>query len=58
MSSTSIPYGRYPIVALTTDTICIQIAKLYDELIHLEGQYPPGRYLLRVNSLEKVFTTD
>jgi hypothetical protein len=38
--------------------ICTQIAKLYEADVPLQGQYPPGRYLLRVNSFEKVFTTD
>ena len=37
--------------------ICTQIAKLYDEVIRLEGQFPPGDYLLRVNSVEKTFST-
>jgi len=40
------------------DAICTQIAKLYEADIPLEGQYPPGRYVLRVNAFEKVFTTD
>jgi len=40
------------------DAICTQIAKLYEADIPLEGQYPPGRYVLRVNGFEKVFTTD
>ena len=39
------------------DAICIQIAKLYDEVIRLEGQFPPGDYVLRVNALEKGFST-
>ena len=40
------------------DAICTQIAKLYDADIPLEGQYPPGRYVLRVNGVEKAFTTE
>lgn len=40
------------------DAICTQIAKLYEADIPLEGQYPPGRYVLRVNGFEKVFTTE
>jgi hypothetical protein len=40
------------------DAICTQIAKLYEADIPLEGQYPPGRYVLRVNGVEKVFTTE
>ena len=39
------------------DAICTQIAKLYDDVIRLEGQFPPGDYLLRVNSVEKTFST-
>jgi hypothetical protein len=40
------------------DAICTQIAKLYDEVIRLEGTFPPGRYVLRVNDTETVFTTE
>ena len=40
------------------DAICIQIGKVYDENIPLQGQYPPGRYLLRVNEVVKRFTTE
>lgn len=40
------------------DAICTQIAKVYAADIPLEGQYPPGRYLLRVNTVEKAFTTE
>jgi hypothetical protein len=40
------------------DAICTQIAKLYEADIPLEGQYPPGRYLLRVNGFEKPFITE
>jgi hypothetical protein len=36
---------------------CIQIAILYDEDIPLPGQYPPGTYVLRVNGVERTFTT-
>jgi hypothetical protein len=36
---------------------CIQIAILYDEDIPLSGEYPPGRYVLRVNGVERTFTT-
>lgn len=38
--------------------VCIQIALLYDAVIPLEGQFPPGTYLLRVNGVERTFTTD
>jgi hypothetical protein len=37
--------------------VCTQIARLYDETIRLEGAFPPGRYVLRVNDRETVFTT-
>jgi hypothetical protein len=37
--------------------ICTQIARLYDETIPLAGAFPAGRYLLRVNNVEKTFTT-
>lgn len=40
------------------DAICIQLAKGYDEVIRLQGEFPPGEYLLRINSVEKVFTTE
>jgi hypothetical protein len=36
--------------------ICIQIARLYDATLALPGDYPPGQYVLRVNSVEKTFT--
>ena len=39
------------------EAICTQIAKLYDETIRLEGTFPPGDYVLRVNSVEKPFST-
>ena len=40
------------------DAICTQIAKLYDAVIRLDGQYPQGRYTLRVNGFEVVFETE
>jgi hypothetical protein len=40
------------------DAVCSQIAKLYVADIPLEGEYPPGHYLLRVNEVEKEFTTE
>jgi hypothetical protein len=39
------------------DAICTQIARLYREDIRLEGQFPPGHYVLRVNGVEKPFDT-
>ena len=38
--------------------VCTQIARLYDEVIPLDGPYPPGTYLLRVNDVERTFTTE
>jgi hypothetical protein len=35
--------------------ICTQIAKLYDATLALPGEFPPGEYVLRVNSVEKTF---
>jgi hypothetical protein len=40
------------------EAVCTQIAKLYVADIPLKGEYPPGRYLLRVNEVEKTFTTE
>ena len=40
------------------DAVCIQIALLYREDIRLPGQDPPGTYLLRVNGVERTFTTE
>ena len=36
--------------------VCTQIAKLYDDVIRLDGQFPAGSYLLRVNAFEKAFS--
>ena len=38
------------------DAICTQIAKLYDAVLVLPGDFPPGQYVLRVNSVEKTFS--
>ena len=40
------------------DAICAQIAKLYEEDVLLEGTYPAGEYVLRVNDYETTFTTE
>ena len=37
--------------------VCTQIALLYDEVIPLDGQYPPGDYVVRVNDVQRTFTT-
>ena len=39
------------------DAICTQIARLYDDVIRLDGTYPAGSYVLRVNGFERTFTT-
>jgi hypothetical protein len=36
--------------------ICTQIAKLYDAVLALPGDFPPGQYVLRVNSVERTFS--
>lgn len=52
-----------PVVTVTilrarpVEGICTQIALLYDEHIRLPGDYPPGEYVLRVNTTETRFTT-
>jgi hypothetical protein len=38
------------------NAICTQIALLYDDTIRLEGTFPPGAYVLRVNGTETSFT--
>jgi hypothetical protein len=40
------------------NAICIQIARLYDDTIRLEGTYPAGKYVVRVNGTETSFTTE
>ena len=40
------------------DAVCTQIAKVYVADIPLQGEYPPGQYVLRVNEVEKAFTTE
>jgi hypothetical protein len=41
-----------------TDAICTQIAKIYEETIRLEGDFPVGEYTLKVNSVTQTFTVD
>jgi len=38
--------------------ICTQIARRYAADIPLRGSYPPARYVLRVNGVEKTFSTE
>jgi hypothetical protein len=36
--------------------VCTQIALLYDEEIRLDGSFPAGTYVVRVNGVERTFT--
>jgi hypothetical protein len=57
--TTSRSENRVTVTILSTrpeEAICIQIARLYDATLALPGDYPPGQYVLRVNSVEKTFT--
>jgi hypothetical protein len=38
------------------DAFCTQIARLYDARIRLEGAFPSGSYLVRVNEVERAFS--
>jgi len=38
------------------DAICTQIAKLFDQVIPLAGEYPAGSYVVRVNDSEISFS--
>jgi hypothetical protein len=40
------------------NAICTQIARLYDDTIRLDGAFPPGAYVVRVNGTETSFVTD
>ena len=40
------------------EAICTMIARLYKADIPLEGQYPAGQYVVRVNGVEKAFRTE
>jgi hypothetical protein len=37
------------------EAICTQIARLYDETLRVPGDFAPGHYALRVNSVETTF---
>ena len=39
------------------NAVCTQIARLYDERIPLQGSFPPGDYVLRVNDFVRPFST-
>ena len=36
--------------------VCAQIALPYDDVIRLDGVYPTGPYVVRVNGVERAFT--
>jgi hypothetical protein len=36
--------------------ICTQIARLFDQVIALEGAFPPGLYAVRVNTTSVTFS--
>lgn len=36
--------------------VCIQIALPYDDVIRLDGVFPAGDYVVRVNGVERAFT--
>ncbi|NJM08900.1 hypothetical protein HC891_25940 [Candidatus Gracilibacteria bacterium] len=38
------------------DDVCTMIVSFVDERIALEGDFPPGEYLLKVNDVETKFT--
>ena len=39
-----------------TEAMCTQLAKLYDENIRLDGDFPAGDYVVKVNSVTQNFT--
>ena len=38
------------------EAICIEIAKLFDQVVPLMGDYPAGSYVVRVNGAELAFS--
>ncbi len=40
------------------DAVCIQIAKLFDDTIRLQGTFAPGDYTLHVNDVSVSFRVD
>ena len=40
------------------EAMCTMIAKIYDENIRLDGDFPPGEYTLKVNTVTQTFTVD
>jgi hypothetical protein len=51
--------GRTIIVSIPTihtgASVCTQVAQLVDLTIPLEGDFPPGEYVVRVNGVERRF---
>jgi hypothetical protein len=40
------------------DAVCTQIARLFDETIALDGEFPPGSYALQVNTVTRTFVVE
>jgi inhibitor of cysteine peptidase len=40
------------------DAICAQVLSVFDEVVVLEGAFPPGHYALLVNGVATPFTVD
>ena len=38
--------------------VCTQIARLFDETIALDGEFPPGSYALQVNAVTRRFVVE
>jgi inhibitor of cysteine peptidase len=42
----------------TTERVCIQVISPVHQDVRLEGAFPPGTYVLRVNGFERTFQVD
>ena len=40
------------------EAMCTMIAKIYDENIRLDGDFPPGEYTLKMNTVTQTFTVN
>lgn len=40
------------------DAVCTQIARLFDQTIALDGEFPPGSYALQVNAVTRTFVVE
>ena len=40
------------------EAMCTMIAKIYDENIRVDGNFPPGEYTLKVNSVTQTFVVN